>query len=186
MGKRSNFKRNKHDLYKTPVEAVYPLLAHVKGTFVEPCAGDGRLIRHLEKFGMKCTYACDIDPLAPGIEKRDVMLFDTNLPQAGAIITNPPWSRPLLHGMIDSFRRQAPTFLLFDTDWMHCVQAIEYLHYCSHIISVGRVRWFEGTNQTGKDNCSWYRFQKEPCQTLFLPRRADSILSEDERTQYTT
>ena len=49
MGKRSDFDRVPRDYYPTPIEAVEPLLAHLPYAFdyVEPCAGDGRLIRHI-------------------------------------------------------------------------------------------------------------------------------------------
>ena len=49
MGKRSDFERVPRDYYPTPFEAVRPLVPHLpdKGLFGEPCAGDGRLIRHI-------------------------------------------------------------------------------------------------------------------------------------------
>ena len=30
--------------------------------------------------------------------------------------------------------------------------------YCSKIVSVGRVKWIEGSKGVGKDNCAWYLF----------------------------
>ena len=64
MGKRSEFERVPRDYYPTPYQAVLPLVAHLPEwyTFTEPCAGDGRLIDHLEKHGGKCTHAYDIEP----------------------------------------------------------------------------------------------------------------------------
>ena len=64
MGKRSDFERKPRDFYPTPIEAVYPLLEHLEEDFLfaEPCAGDGRLIDHLESNGGKCTHAYDIEP----------------------------------------------------------------------------------------------------------------------------
>ena len=96
MGKRSNFERRERDFYPTPYEAVIPLLKflNIGDTFVEPCAGDGILIKHLEKNHLKCVYACDIEPQAEGIEKHDVLFFNQNpFPKAKFIITNPPWER---------------------------------------------------------------------------------------------
>jgi hypothetical protein len=29
---------------------------------------------------------------------------------------------------------------------------------CSDIVTIGRVKWFEGSKHTGKDNHAWYRF----------------------------
>lgn len=169
MGKRSNFERNPRDYYPTPYEAVIPLYPFLeKGlTFVEPCAGDGRLISHLERQDfMKCVYACDIEPQAEGIEQQDCLFFGFKLPKSDYIITNPPWERQSLHEMIDAFRVQAPTWLLFDSDWMFTGQAKPYLKYCDKIVSVGRVSWMEN-GTSGMDNCAWYLFLPNQCQTKF-------------------
>ena len=167
MGKRSNFERKPKDFYATPAEAVIPLLPYVSGSFIEPCAGDGLLIRHLEAYGLNCTYACDIEPMAEGIEQNDVLFFSATLPPCEQVITNPPWSRPSLHAMIDKFRNHAPTWLLFDADWMFTGQAKPHLKYCSRIVSVGRVSWM-GNSIAGLDNCAWYNFHATPQQTIFL------------------
>ena len=167
MGKRSNFERNPRDFYVTPREAVLPLLSHVKGSFIEPCAGDGRLISHLETFGLKCTFACDIQPLAENIKQMDVLFFGSLLPPCEQIITNPPWRRESLHQMIDKFRNHAPTWLLFDANWMFTGQARPHLKYCSKIISIGRVSWM-GNNKKGMDDCCWYKFEKHTTPTTFF------------------
>ena len=41
MGKRSAFERRAGDAYPTPIEAVLPLIPHLRGVrnFAEPCAG---------------------------------------------------------------------------------------------------------------------------------------------------
>ena len=58
MGKRSNFERKPRDFYETPIEAVLPLIPHLgyDFTFVEPCAGAGVLIDHLEMNGGKSMH----------------------------------------------------------------------------------------------------------------------------------
>lgn len=166
MGKRSNFKRVDRDYYPTPFEAVIPLQAHLKdGRFVEPCAGNGLLITHLEKLGMKCIDAFDIEPQTEGIREYDA--FDEF--EAPLIITNPPWDRKILHPLIDHFITISPTWLLFDSDWMHTKQSIPYLEYCSKIVSVGRVKWFGNTS--GKDNACWYFFENEKKETTFFGRQ---------------
>lgn len=154
MGKRSNFARRPMDEYDTidprAVEALLPHLGYVR-TFAEPCAGNKRLVVMLEAAGLKCRYCEDIKWGVDALEVFDYGEID-------AIICNPPWSRPILHQMIVQFQAIAPTWLLFDADWCHTKQAAPFLPQCSHIVSVGRLRWIEGTNQTGKDNCAWYRF----------------------------
>lgn len=154
MGKRSEFTRRPMDAYQTidpkAVTALLPFLDGVS-TFAEPCCGEMFLVNRLEQCGLACVYYSDI-------ERGHDALNACGFNEPDAIITNPPWSRDLLHSMILHFQRIAPTWLLFDADWAHTKQARPYLRQCSHIVSVGRLRWIEGTKQTGKDNCAWYRF----------------------------
>ena len=143
MGKRSNFERIPRDFYPTPFAAVPPLIPHLRGvrTFAEPCCGDGALVRHLESFGLRCVYAGDI---ATG---QDALALDT-YGDADAIITNPPYTRPLMHALISHFARILPTWLLIETDWASTKQAAPFMPSCSDIVSVGRLRWIEGTTMT--------------------------------------
>lgn len=163
MGKRSDFKRNPRDFYPTPESAVLPLIPHLGNIpFVEPCAGDGALIEILFNNGWTyCQYASDIKPLKEGINGHcysDLKELDC---MGSQIVTNPPWDRKILHPMIEHFRQLAPTWLLFDADWMHTKQSHEYMKYCKKIISVGRVKWIPDSKMTGKDNCAWYLFDKD-------------------------
>lgn len=171
MGKRSDFKRVERDYYPTPRAAVVPLLGHLPPgcTFMEPCAGDGRLARHLEDAGHHCVWAGDIEPQADAIAAHDAL---TGLPNVKAdyIITNPPWDRKLLHPMIETFVKSAPTWLLFDADWPHTLQAASFLRMCAKIVSVGRVKWIEDSKMTGKDNAAWFLFQRDARQTVFFGR----------------
>jgi hypothetical protein len=155
MGKRSAFARRAMDAYDTPREAVLPLVPFLGGirTFAEPCAGSGHLIAHLELCGLECVCSGDIRT------GQDALLIDV-LNGADAIITNPPWTREILHPLIDHFMLWAPTWLLFDADWCHTKQAGAYLDRCSHIVSIGRVKWIPDSPHTGKDNAAWYRFDR--------------------------
>ncbi|MFH5773566.1 class I SAM-dependent methyltransferase [Paracoccus sp. NGMCC 1.201697] len=162
MGKRSSFERRERDFYPTPREAVAPLIPHLQygDMFIEPCAGDGALVRALEHYGMSCVEATDIQPAASDIRQFDALDEDLDLVAEGAvwIITNPPWSRDLLHPMIRHFSRICPTWLLFDADWMHTRQSAEFLPLLRKVVSVGRVKWIPDSKMTGKDNCCWYLF----------------------------
>lgn len=164
MGKRSNFEHRKNDFYPTPLDAVKPLLPflNIGFTYAEPCAGDGRLARHLDVLTDSwaiATLLSDIDPKDPGVEKNDALTVD--IPRnTEYIITNPPWSRWILHPLIDRFASICPTWLLFDADWMHTKQAVPYLQYCKKIVAIGRVKWIEDSKFTGKDNACWYLFDK--------------------------
>ena len=174
MSKHSNYERRERDFYPTPYTAVLPLLPHLEASteFIEPCAGDGRLINHLERHGHKCLWAGDIEPQAGGIFKHDCLMMDSKLPPAHAVITNPPWERSVLHQIISRFSVMAPTWLLFDSSWMFTKQARDYLEYCHTIITVGRVLWIEGTKSPGKEDCCWYGFGRQKTDTKFIGKRS--------------
>lgn len=160
MGKRSDFERAPRDFYPTPAEAVRPLLPHLepRSRFVEPCAGNGALIDHLTAAGHVCARAWDIEPQRADIDRADALTkLVGNL---GCFITNPPWSRDVLHLLIVHLSDQAPTWLLFDADWIHTRQAAPYLNRLRKIVAVGRVKWIPDSKFTGKDNACWYLFDK--------------------------
>jgi hypothetical protein len=155
MAKRSNFERVERDYYPTPYEAVKPLLSHLPSsfTFIEPCAGDGRLIKHINA---NCIDAYDIEPQSSAVRVGNVFDYPTIKPDY--FITNPPWDRKILHPAIEHLSFIAPTWLLFDADWAHTKQSSELIKRCVKIVSVGRVKWIENSKMTGKDNCAWYLF----------------------------
>lgn len=173
MGKRSNFERIEKDLYITPEVGVLPLLPHLnKGThFVEFCGGTGALIDHLEKYGHKCVKAYDIDPKDDRVEYGDAtkMVYNNFMPFMG--ITNPPWSRNILHPILERIiESRTPCWLLFDADWMHTKQSSEYMKHCHKVVSIGRLKWIPGSPSVGKDNCAWYLFKRAKATTEFYGR----------------
>jgi len=173
MGKRSDFERVERDYYKTPYAAVVPLLPFLpKGrfTFAEPCAGDGRLVRHIRDGTQRraqCLLACDIEPDCDWVIEKDALLIDEgDLAGSDMIITNPPWDRTkkngqILHKMIQTFSELRPTWVLFDSDWVQTVQATPYLERMVATVSIGRVKWIEDSTMTGKDNCQWHLFHPD-------------------------
>lgn len=170
MGKRSAFDRKPRDFYPTPVEAVLPLLPHLApGTeFIEPCAGDGALVGHLERHGHRCIWESDIAPQRVMWEADALKLTFAN----GMIITNPPWARPILHPMISWFSSQRPTWLLFDADWIHTRQAAPFMPWLRKVVSVGRVKWIPDSKMTGKDNYAWHLFDQHAEGPTILVGRA--------------
>lgn len=158
LGKRSYFNRRPQDAYYTTdpraVRALLPHLINVR-SFAEPCCGAGDLIRELERHDLVCAMRGDIDfgVDAERLTSKDVAGCD-------AIITNPPWTRVMLHALIHHLMSLKPTWLLFDADWAYNKQASLYLPHCTHIVAVGRLKWMPDTDMTGKDNVSWYRFER--------------------------
>jgi hypothetical protein len=170
VGKRSNFARKERDFYPTPVAAVEPLIPHLpeRFTYIEPCCGDGALVRALSSFegvahgGRFCPmleYASDIAPNGD-MDARTLDAFEIEdaAPGVDLFVTNCPWDRPVLHRLILHLSEIRPTWLLFDADWMHTKQASQYMEYCRKIVSVGRVKWIPDSPHTGKDNVCWYFF----------------------------
>jgi hypothetical protein len=165
IGKRSDFKRLARDCYDTPLEAVEPLLPHLAAhtQFIEPAAGAGCLMRHLQAAGHVLEAAYDIEPRADGVIKKSMLeLDDADLYSAECAITNPPWGRFLFHQLILHLRELGiPAWLLCDANWMFTQQAAPFLRYCETIITVGRVVWIPGTKMTGKDDCAWFHFRPD-------------------------
>jgi hypothetical protein len=176
MGKRSDFERKPRDYYDTPYEAVIPLASHLPKsfTFVEPCAGNSCLRNHLVSFGGSCMGQYDTEPQNSTVMKMDAKhLSNLHAGAADFIITNPPWDRSkrsgyLLHKLIEVFANLRPTWLLIDSDWHDTKQSGKLLDdYCTKIVPIGRVKWFG--NMTGKDNCSWYMFDKNKWHDYISP-----------------
>jgi hypothetical protein len=161
MGKRSDFKRIPRDFYPTPLAAVAPLAPHLLTDFdyIEPCAGDGALVDHIESLGGFAIVKADISPQRGDISGNDALEL-CHADGADYIITNPPWDRKILHPMIEHFSAMCPTWLLFDADWMHTKQSAPFMPYLRKIVSVGRVKWIPDSKMTGKDNCAWYLFDQ--------------------------
>ena len=80
LGKRSDYERKPRDYYPTPLAAVKPLIPHLPSsfTFCEPCAGDARLIEHIETLhdDASCLTAYDIEPQAGDVEELDALKLD--------------------------------------------------------------------------------------------------------------
>ena len=152
------------DFYPTPAAAVLPLIPHLRGvrTFAEPCAGNGDLVRHLEVHGLRCVYQGDI---AVG---QDAIALD-QYGAIDAIITNPPWTRKLLHPLIEHFQRIASTWLLLDQDWAGTKQAVPYLTSCSDILPVGRQICDSGDHHARQGQCGVVPFRRPPRGWADLP-----------------
>lgn len=183
IGKRSNFERKERDFYPTPKEAIIPLLKYLEQkelTYIEPCAGEGDLIGHLCELGgnglsqaslYECVGMFDIEPQAKDIVKKNALsLTEVDIKDADYIITNPPWTRSILHPLISHFRTLRPTWLLLDAPWGFTRQSSPFLRHCSDIVVVGRLKWIPDSKYTSKDDCCWYKFVDHEVDTIFHSR----------------
>lgn len=176
MGKRSDFERNERDYYPTPIEAVQPLLSLLppEQAFIEPCAGDGRLVRYLETAGHTCVAAYDIEPQADGIAQAD--MFDVAFRDDAEVVTNPPWDRKVLHPLITKMIDEGTSgWLLFDYGWSATQQAIPFMQHVRTIMPIGRVRWIPGSKDKSKDAVAWHRIEPDAgATTLITPMKVAS------------
>lgn len=186
MGKRELIKkpRNARDFYGTidpaAALAIMPFLDYAKGpstSYVEPCAGDGSLIRLLASVGSsaQCVGAYDIDPQGKGIVQRNCLFLDSmDTVGANYFITNPPFQWDMLQPILDHLPTLLPTWLLLPADSMHNKRMSPYMDYCSKVVSIGRLYWFIGENGKkikGVDNHCWYLFDANYGGfTYFYPR----------------
>lgn len=190
MGKYSDFEEIPKGYYPTPFKGAKPLLPFIRGLkFVEPCAGDGRLIDHLGKDN--CVAAFDIEPRADykvghswsyekdvfdltlddlrysiPPEQTDMITIDEfSQCEADVIITNPDWKNDKASGyqlnrVIMHLSDLKPTWLLLDGNFMFNLKSEHAMDRCSDIVPVGRLKWIDNSPHTGKENCAWFKFDK--------------------------
>lgn len=166
MGKRTLqatgivHKPRPRDFWSTiDARCIPPLLAHLQfgARYAEPMAGDGALVRLLGDHAV-CVWAADLEPQNASIARGDALACEIG--EADMFISNPPWTRSLLHALIVYLSDQAPTWLLFDSDWLNTGQAGRFMDRCRKVVHVGRLIWIPGTTNAGFTSCSWYLFDK--------------------------
>ena len=158
MGKRSSFTRVTREPTSRHLAATIPLIPHLKAegiiSFVEPCCGQGDLVRHLEAAGLTCSYSGDIVTGQDGRRLTRALCGD-----ADAIITNPPFTKPLMHELLQAFVDTGlPVWILCGLDWVATLSAVPYLPKCSDVVPIGRVKWFADSEFTSLENYAWFRF----------------------------
>lgn len=165
MGKRTNqqFEKKPRDYYATiDPDAVKPLIPFIKGLSVaEVCSGNGDLAQMLEP-DCKVVWESDIEPQNKYVKKCDASkIMECNFGHdVDVIVTNPPFSWPLLEPLLDHLPRLKPTWLLLPADVMHNRRMGKYILACSHIVSVGRLYWMDNKVK-GVDNYAWFCFHNK-------------------------
>lgn len=185
MSKRlQKFERSPRGFYPTPWEAFEPLIPHLPtwAKIAEPCAGDGALCEHLTRAGFVVSWASDIEPRHPSVQRMDARaIVPVQTPaQVDLCVTNPPWPEPRRNGeptlsiMWNLVRNFPRSWFLLPADFMHNTYAAGIMRHCSRIVSVGRVKWIPDSDHQGFDNCAWYEFQPIASEGLlvFIPRQA--------------
>jgi hypothetical protein len=159
--RQSRFEKKPLDAYDTiDPRAVAALLPHLprQSRFVEPCAGKGDLIRQLEAAGHKCVLAMDIAPRAAGIEQQDALAEKWSADAANYIITNPPFEWPLVKDLLDAFATRSLAWVLLEAGFAHTRRAGPLIQRCRKIVTIGRLRWEEGSPHSSTKDYAWYQF----------------------------
>jgi hypothetical protein len=161
MTKRASgkFERREADFYPTPFPAVVPLIPHLHRTgvlrFAEPCVGAGDLIRHLEGAHLTCVASGDLN-LDNCIDARSWAPEDLN--HADAVVTNPPWERYAMAGIMEHFSYFTAGWYLIYSDWLFTKQsAVLMRDRCTDVVPIGRIKWIPNSPSVGFDNCCWVR-----------------------------
>jgi hypothetical protein len=138
--------------------------------FVDPCAGAGALADQLTEAGRVCAAMFDIEPLREDIlraDARELGLF-------WEVITNPPFTRKLMHEIMLHCARQVPSWFLVEADWLMTQQAAEIIaKHGADIVAIGRLKWFRKGDPRDKGNDPMDNFVPEPFGACrFWPRVA--------------
>ena len=174
--RQSRFAKKDRCAYDTidprAVAALRPHIRHLT-RFIEPCAGKGDLVRQLQAIGLECVDQFDIAPRADDIRPQDALTWEAPFfYRRASIITNPPFDWPLLHPLITHWLDQVDTvWLLLEAGFAHTARAAPLLAKCEHIVSIGRLRWEEGSRHSSTKDYAWYQFARwSDGATRFHPR----------------
>jgi hypothetical protein len=150
-----NLKPRERDDWPTPWPAVVPLLPHLQpGTkFIEPCAGAGDLVGHLERAGHKCVAAFDL----PVDARTASYAIDPDT----IFITNVPWRRRFEpNRIIANLSDQRPLWALLYGDWLFTLHATPCLPRLQAVAVIGRVKWVPNSPHSGFENSCWCLFDR--------------------------
>lgn len=156
--------------------AVAALRPHIRDLtrFIEPCAGKGDLVRQLQAIGLQCLDQFDIAPRGEGIRQQDALAWQGPPVNRPPIITNPPFDWPLLGDLLRHWLLQVDTtWLLLEAGWAHTLRGAPFMAHCRQFVSIGRLRWEEGSRHSSTKDYAWYEFGRLPSMTgtRFHPRQ---------------
>ena len=162
--KKERAQREERDFYRTPPDCVRlasPLMDR-NVQWWEPCAGDGAISRAYKD---RIVLASDIQPMAPGIRKLDVLNCERPR-KVQAIVTNPPFFAAF--EILDRalFEWKMPALLLIRIEPLSTQKRNRYTKHLSHMNIVSSLIDFQTedgrfVNGNGLMRCAWCLFQ--PC-----------------------
>ncbi len=174
-GKESRFVRRANDFYPTTdpaaVAALSPFLPS-RTRFFESCAGAGDLVRQISDLGHICLDTFDISPGCPVVRQYDALQWAGSDDSETVVITNPPYTWAILRQLIQHFLLHvAATWLLLEADFAHNLRSAPFMRHCCMIVSVGRLKWEQGTRHKSSKNYTWFLFTRsDDALPTFYPR----------------
>lgn len=162
MGKRSSFEKVPKEFYPTTdPNAVVPLVRFIRGrTYAEPCYGNGDLEDLLVDVAT-CKWRSDVRETVSSSKVTGALSITAkDIADCDLILTNPPFSKPVLLPMLDHFISLKETWLLLPADYMHNSYFGSYMRRCKSVVSIGRLRWFKDSKASSTDNFCWYFWPK--------------------------
>jgi hypothetical protein len=157
--RRPNLPPRERDEWSTPLRAVVPLLKFLDPDtkFIEPCAGPGELIGHLEQAGHRCIGSYDLP--------TDARTTSYAIEPGAIFITNVPWRRQFgMNDIISNLSDQAPLWALIYADWLFTSRALPLLPRLRAIVVIGRVMWVPNSESSGMENSCWCLFERPDVQ----------------------
>jgi hypothetical protein len=162
---------NPSNFWPTPASAVEPLVPELRqdlpapprAYFVEPCAGDGALVRALRLHGIACRVAFDTEPRDSIVRRGDASRVDWTVADGAPaipVVTNPPWARHLLEPILVNIIGTRVIWLLLPLDYATNLWTNPYMRYVNRIVPLGRVSW-KGNGRGGMENSAWFRFSPQ-------------------------
>jgi hypothetical protein len=118
-----------------------------------------------------------VEPRDDRVFRSDALTWaDPRLDGGILIITNPPYAWPLLSRMIPLFGdRVWLSWLLLEASFMHTKRAGPLMRRCRKIVSIGRLKWVDGSAHGSTKDYAWYQFGQESgpeASAQFFARRA--------------
>jgi hypothetical protein len=173
--------------WPSPAEVITPgLVKHIKGLrYAEVCAGNGKLIRHLQPYA-KCVWASDVYSRHGKVVERCALSLTAAEMRTRLVITNPPFSSKFLYRFLDHCIEEClTTWLFLPMDFGLRVTSAFVMPFCERIVAIGPVRFIEDSPSKGETNFAWFKFVPRKTRTIFeaIPPRFNSSKVPDRLKQ---
>lgn len=166
--------------WPSPAEVVVPkLVRHIRACrYAEPCAGNGKLIGHLQDIA-SCVWASDLCPRHRKIVERSAFSLQPCDVGTDLIITNPPFNAKFIYPFIDHVVHNGfVAWLFLPSDFAFRDRSGYVMPYCERMVAVGQVRFIEDSPSKGETNFAWFKFTPHKHKNPVFEYRTPTINSK--------